>query len=109
MEEYKLENKKKIIDGILYFFYEKRDIDTALKYVIEKYISEIIDEIEYGEKDMNQIIEDQNIKRKIPSHTKLIGNIYYDIYDNSYLPEKLEVFADCQPKRPPVPYSAATL
>lgn len=91
LEEYKLENKKKIIDGILYFFYEKRDIDTALKYVIEKYISEIIDEIEYGEKDMNQIIEDQNIKRKIPSHTKLIGNIYYDIYDNSYLPEKLEV------------------
>ena len=39
---------------------------------------------------MNQIIEDQNIKRKIPSHTKLIGN-NYDIYDNSYLPEKLEV------------------
>ena len=54
-------------------------------------------------------------RARIPLHSLMIirngrvaAEVYYEPYEKNMLHRFYSTTADCQPKRPPVPYSAAT-
>ena len=88
---------QELIDSIVYQIYKAKDINKGIEKVLDQYVDEISEKLLSSENaNLSELTKEINkkIKLKVPSHTSLLQNLFYDLYDQLHYREIQNLLED---------------